>query len=90
VTLKVLSGAQVTTEGVRDAGWGNDQTVTVPVRRVPRTIINANVCTAFGPAIEVVRIKGTLAFPSVSTRLEYLRPGRASRGLLGAAPLSLA
>jgi hypothetical protein len=78
VTLKVLSGAQVVTEGERDPGWGTDQTVTVPVRRVPRTIPNANVCIAFGPTIEVIHINGTLRFLSVTPRIEYLRPGRAS------------
>jgi len=94
VTLKVLSGPLVITQGERDAGWGVDETVTVPVKRVPRTIPEANICIAFGPAIEAIQVNGVPApvFTAggeagggfrfrgrgVRFRIEYLRPGAAS------------
>jgi len=88
VTLKVLSGPLLITHGEREAGWGVDETVTVPVQRVPRTIANANICMAFGPAIEPIQINGELVRTItvrdgttrrfVRFRFEYLRPGHAS------------
>ena len=94
VTVKVLSGAAVVTQGERDAGWGSDKTVTVPVKRVPRTIPNADICIAFGPAIEPIPIHGVLVQSrGVSVqrttasgrtegvarlRVEFLRGGHAS------------
>jgi hypothetical protein len=87
VTLKVLSGPLVISSGQRDAGWGVDETVTVPVTRVPRTIPNADICIAFGGAIEPVQINGARVptataggrtGEAVRLRVEYLRPGHAS------------
>jgi hypothetical protein len=87
VTVKALSGPLVITRGERDAGWGLDETVTVPVRRVPRTIPNAAICIAFGPAIEPIEINGTQVQRTTASgrtgnvvmlRDEYLRPGHRS------------
>jgi len=83
VTLEVLSGPLVITRGERDAGWGVNETVTVPVKQVSRTIPNASICMAFGPAIEPIQLNGapvkaTGGTPDVTLRVEYLRPDRAS------------
>jgi hypothetical protein len=86
VTVKVLSGQVVATSGQRAAGWGFAETVTVPVERVRRPIHAADICLAFGPALERLRINGTLARAKTSAgaggtvrlRFEYLRPGEES------------
>jgi hypothetical protein len=87
VTLKVLSGSQVVTQGKRPAGWGINETVTVPVTRVPRTIPNAEVCLAFGQSLEPIEINGSTVrttTPSgtsktgVRLRIEYMRPAHQS------------
>jgi hypothetical protein len=59
VSLKVLSGSTVVTEGERDAGWGADETVTVPVARVARSIPEAGICTTVGLVVEPVQVNGT-------------------------------
>jgi hypothetical protein len=82
VALTALAGPLVITRGEREAGWGIDETVTVPVKRVPRTIPNARICTAFGPAIEPIEINGAMVQSATGTsarlRVEYLRPGHRS------------
>jgi hypothetical protein len=84
VTVKVLSGGRVVTQGTRHAGWGVDETVTVPVKRISHAIPDARVCVAFGPTVEAVEINGSVAratTPSGSAvrfRMEYLRPGDSS------------
>jgi hypothetical protein len=87
VTARVLSGGQVITEGSREAGWGVDETVTIPVKRVPRTITNARLCVSFGGALEPVELNGELVpttLPSgkrahlLRFRIEYLHPGHSS------------
>jgi hypothetical protein len=87
VTARVLSGGQVVTEGTRQAGWGINESVTIPVKRVPRTIQNARLCVTFGKALEMIEINGqrvptTLANGKpgrvVRFRIEYLRSGHSS------------
>lgn len=84
VTLKVLSGPLLITSGQRAAGWGVDETVTVPVKRVPRTIPAATICIAFGEGIEPVQINGARTTAGARTgegltlRVEYLRPRHSS------------
>ncbi len=87
VTLKALSGPLLVTSGHRETGWGVDETVTVPVKRVPRTISDAKICLAFGPVIEELQINGAVVrtttaggktHSAVALRLEYLRPGHES------------
>ncbi len=80
VSLKVLSGSTVVTEGERDAGWGADESVTVPVRRVPRSIPEAGICTTVGPVVEPIQINGAPVRTAggrhaLWLRMEYLRPG---------------
>jgi hypothetical protein len=80
VGLEVLSGATLVTHGAREAGWGIDETVTVPVRRVPRTIRNTRICFSIGADVESIQVNGTQVRTSAGRleallRTEYLRPG---------------
>jgi hypothetical protein len=88
VTVTVLSGGIVVTHGTRGPGW-TDASVTVPVRRVERTIPDARVCFKLGHPIETVAIFGrktaaTGALSSGAQRLpgrvaiEYVRTGSSS------------
>jgi hypothetical protein len=83
VGLRVLSGSTVVTEGSRDAGWGVDETVTVPVGRVARTIPDPRICTAIGAAVEPIQVNGAqtrtpTGGQAVLLRMEYLHPGPSS------------
>ncbi|HEX5852605.1 MAG TPA: hypothetical protein VFY36_05890 [Solirubrobacteraceae bacterium] len=83
VALRLTSGSTVLTEGTRAAGWGVDETVTVPVKRVARTATDTRVCTTIGPTVEGVQVNGeTVREPSGRStyrlRMEYLRPGDGS------------
>ncbi|HTD07506.1 MAG TPA: DUF2142 domain-containing protein [Solirubrobacteraceae bacterium] len=83
VNVDVFSGSKLVTEGERDSGWGIDETVTVPVKRVARTITNAHICTKIGVPVEPLQINGakvrTPAGPTaILLRMEYLRPGTRS------------
>jgi hypothetical protein len=80
VGLRVLSGSTVVTEGERDAGWGVDETVTVPVGRVGRTIPDIRICATIGAVVEPIQVNGAqVRTPAggqvVLLRMEYLRPG---------------
>jgi len=84
VRLKALSGSRVVTEGERGAGWGEGETVTVPVRRVTETVRDVRVCTTVGASFEPLRVVGPRAAASspdgllagrVLLRMEYLRAG---------------
>jgi hypothetical protein len=80
VSLKVLSGSTVVTEGEEPSGWGVDEILTVPVRRVGRTIPEARVCATIGLVVEPVQVNGTRMRTAggghtVWLRMEYLRPG---------------
>jgi hypothetical protein len=83
VSLRVVSGSHVVTEGEREAGWGVDETVTVPVRRVRQTAVDARICTTVGPAVEGIQVNGVDTRSSTGggtllLRMEYLRPARSS------------
>ncbi len=83
VAVKALSGSTVVTAGERDAGWGIDETVTVPVSRVAQTIRGARICTAIGPAVEPIQVNGAQVQTAagghtVWLRMEYLRPSPGS------------
>jgi hypothetical protein len=80
VVLQVFSGSTLVTEGTRAAGWGVDETVTVPVRRVTRTIVDPRVCVNVGPMVEPIQVNGARVRTSTGhtaalLRIEYLRPG---------------
>ena len=87
VTLQVLSGPRVVAHGTRAAGWGIQESVTVPVTRVPYTIPNARICLAIGPEVEPVQLNlfrvqmtapnGAIRYTQ-GFRIEYLRAGRSS------------
>jgi hypothetical protein len=92
VSLKVLSGSRVVSEGERAAGWGVDDNVVVPVRRLSRAVRDARVCTSIGPTVEPraregLLIDGTKVRPltterslleDAKLRMEYLRPSSKS------------
>jgi hypothetical protein len=87
VGLNVRLGSRVVTRGERGAGWGEEETVSVPVARVARTTPGTVVCTTVGPTIENLQINGTpkrptpsgaLGLRDVLLRIEYLRAGRKS------------
>jgi hypothetical protein len=83
ISLEALSGSKVIATGTRDAGWGTDETVTVPVTRVARTARDTRICTTIGPAVEAVQINGLqvrtgTGAPSVLLRMEYMHPGPSS------------
>jgi hypothetical protein len=84
ISVQVLVGSRVLTEGKRAAGWGVDATVTIPVRRVPRTVRDALVCTTVGQPVEFVELNGAPAksrggnLDGVELRMEYLRPAASS------------
>lgn len=89
VGLKVFSGSTVVASGESGAGWGIDETVTVPVKRVPRAIAGARICTTVGPTVEPLQVNGLLVRTragarAVLLRMEYLRPG--PRSWLSLAP----
>jgi hypothetical protein len=80
VTLSALSGSTTITKGSRGAGWGIDESVTVPVGRVPRTVRDTRVCITIGTSVENIQVNGARVRTSagkvgVWLRLEYLRPG---------------
>jgi hypothetical protein len=83
VDVKVYSGSTLVTEGGHGAGWGVDETVTVPVRRVTRALAGTRICTTIGPAVEPIQVNG-IRVPSASSasgvwlRMEYLRPASGS------------
>ncbi len=79
VNLHVFSGLTLVTEGEQNAGWGVDETVTVPVKRVTRAIPNAHICTTVGPLVEPIQVNGARARTptgaiQIVLRMEYLRP----------------
>lgn len=82
VNLEALSGGTLVTEGERDAGWGVDETVTVPVRRVAGTIRDVRICITTGAVVEPLQINGTRERTPggevTLMRMEYLRPSSAS------------
>jgi hypothetical protein len=76
VTVTVLSRGILVAHGTRGPGW-TDASVTVPVRRVARTIPDARVCFKLGDPIETVAIFGrkTAATGALSSGAQQL-PGR--------------
>jgi hypothetical protein len=82
VSAQVLAGSHVISEGERPAGWGATETVTVPVRRVPRTLTDATICVTLGAISEPIQVNGAVATQggrqAIRLRMEYLRPGPSS------------
>jgi len=87
VSLTVLAGSRVLTRGEHPSGWGEDETVTVPVRPISHAVRDVVICTTVGPAIEYLQLNGTQATSSshedrglagVRLRMEYLRPRKRS------------
>jgi hypothetical protein len=73
VSLRVLFGSRVLTQGERSAGWGEDETVSVPVggRTVDR-ILSIKGTPTRAAAPKALGLRGVLL------RIEYLRPGHKS------------
>jgi 4-amino-4-deoxy-L-arabinose transferase-like glycosyltransferase len=85
VGFAAFSGGRMLTRGEREAGWGIDETVTVPVRRVTRTARDVRVCTTVGPTIEPIEIheasvpgRAVGAGGQSELKVEYLRPASRS------------
>jgi hypothetical protein len=80
VSVEALSGSTLVTSGERAAGWGIDETVTIPVRRVTSTVLDPRVCVRIAPVVEPIQVNG-LQVPTshgrsaVLLRMEYLSPG---------------
>jgi hypothetical protein len=88
VSEEVLSGSTLVSSGTRAAGWGIDETVTVPVTRLAHAVRDARVCTTVGQMVEPIQVNGstipTAAGRSILLRMEYLRAG--SRSWLALVP----
>jgi hypothetical protein len=78
VRVRVLAGSRVVSEGSREAGWGTDETVTIPIVPIRQRILEARVCTSTGPAAEAIQVNGTVDGSKVLLRMEYLLPGHGS------------
>jgi hypothetical protein len=82
VSLRALSGSRVIATGERSAGWGTDETVTIPVARVASTYRDTRVCVTADQGPEPIQINGarvqTGGGEAVWLRLEYLRRSSAS------------
>ena len=81
LSLKAYSGSRLLTQGSVRAGWGVDETVTVPVTPLTHAVGNPLICVAVGTPFETVQVNGTelastsAGFAGVALRMEYLRPG---------------
>lgn len=88
VSLQAFSGSRAIAAGERGAGWGTDETITVPVARVARTVGEARVCVTVDQAAEPIQVNGarvqTAGGEVVWLRLEYLRHGAGSWASLAA------
>lgn len=90
VSVRVIEGSRTIARGARRGGWGESETVTVPIGSLPHAVQGALVCTTIAPAVEFLRVDGVPAkrgranIAGVSLRLEYLRPG--PRSWLSLAP----
>ena len=78
VAVTALAGTQVIARGERAAGWGFAESVTVPVKSVPRTTSNTRICITLGPDSEEVRANGAVVGGAGRFRVEYLRTGHRS------------
>jgi hypothetical protein len=87
VTIKLLSGSRVITEGSEPAGWGVAPNATVPVRRVADTVQHARMCVTVGETVEPFRVRGAPLEPNtievdslreIRLAAEYLRSGHNS------------
>jgi hypothetical protein len=92
IGLEVLVGGKLVTSGKREAGWGVDETVTVPVSRVAQTVSDTRICLNIGPLAEALQVNGEKAETTNGhradlLRFEYLRPGSRS-WLSGASALA--
>jgi hypothetical protein len=89
VTVAILSGRRVLTDGVRGAGWIGESP-TVPLRPVSRSYSDVTVCFALGETGGIVGVDGSEASLSEGLRytngkelpgrmrVEYLAPGDSS------------
>ncbi len=88
VTVQVLSGSRMLTQGAYPAGWSSGS-VTVPVSPVARAAAPVKVCFAFGSMNGLVTLRGWRARPAVAASsnegplpgrmgIEYLRPSHRS------------
>ncbi len=86
IKVQAFAEGRLLTAGVRGAGW-TANAVTVPVKRVARTVAGAKVCLAFNLSNETLELAGQRAPRTTAAvtgtgqvlvgrmRIEYLRPG---------------
>ncbi len=86
IAVKALAGGRIVTSGERGPGWTSG-VVTVPVKRVVRTVTHAKVCLAFALSDETVDMGGERTSPARAAvagngqalpgrmHVEYLRAG---------------
>ncbi len=65
VSVEVLSGARLLTQGSRGWGW-TAGSVTLPVRRQPRTVSYLTVCVNIAPPREPVGLQGVPSAPALA------------------------
>jgi hypothetical protein len=84
VSVRILSGGSVVSEGRLPTGWGSAPRATVPIESLSHAVNDGRVCTSFGPAVEPFRLHGTHTTAplrlsgrprTLALRIEYLRPG---------------
>jgi hypothetical protein len=87
LTVRVLSGSRLITQGERAAGWGIAESVTVPVKRVARTTPNTRICVGVGAIVVPLTVFGGVVRTTAANgrtikarhfRIEYLRAGHRS------------
>ncbi len=88
VTLRVLAGSRVLSEGHQAAGWGSAPKVGIPMAGLTDSVGGERICTKIGPIAEHIQIRGTpirqppagakLSFQDMALRMEYLRPAAQS------------
>jgi hypothetical protein len=87
IGVKLLSGSRVAATGAQAAGWGIDDTVTVPVTRVAQRTRNTRVCMSIGPVSPNLSVDATASPAAASAghvpgsqelHLEYLGPATTS------------
>jgi 4-amino-4-deoxy-L-arabinose transferase-like glycosyltransferase len=87
VSVQMLSGTHVVAQGRRAAGWGDAETVTIPLTPVSHAVPNARLCVKLGPFGEGIALFGASTEMAVGNgrvetrkefRIEYLRTGRQS------------
>jgi hypothetical protein len=88
VEVAAFLGSRVITRGRHGAGW-TGTTLTIPVRRVPRTIAGTRLCFAFGGGGRKIWLIGGQTTAGGGGLLGASRPGSGTRGPSKAQPFKM-